>query len=106
MLVSDISEPGNKNYDQKETPLIVKQRESLPVNLRIIRKKTQGNAVHGCISPPLIEKAACLIEMVEVFLVFLSAPEIKVGDFKIAPEMARAVSICTTRFIRAQIVVC
>lgn len=50
--------------------------------------------MHGSIAPSLVEEASCAVQVVKVFLVGLTAPEVQVCDFKIAPEMAGAVAVC------------
>lgn len=75
----------------EDTVLIANIAE--PMNLLISRKKAQRNAVDGCVAPAFIEEIARLIEIVKVVEICLRAPEIKVANLKIAPEMACAVAI-------------
>lgn len=46
------------------------------------------------IAPALVEETPRSIEMVEVVLIRLAAPEIQIRDLEITPEMTRAVSVC------------
>lgn len=49
--------------------------------------------MHRRVPPPLVEKPARPIQMLEIILIRLAAPEFHVCDFKIAPEMTRAVAV-------------
>jgi hypothetical protein len=65
-----------------------------PVDLGRILKQPQCNTVHGRIAPALVEEPARAIEMVEVVLIRLAAPEIEIRNLKVTPEMASAVAMC------------
>ena len=49
--------------------------------------------MHGRIAPPLVEKAARSIQVVEIILVPLAPPELHIRDLEIAPEMTGRVPI-------------
>ena len=70
-----------------------KRNQNRPVNLARILKQAQGDAVHGCVAPALVEEAAGAIEMVKVVLVDARPPEGHVGNLKVAPEMAGRVAV-------------
>ena len=52
--------------------------------------------MHGCISPPLVEKPTSTIEVVEKFLVGRTTPEIHVRYLEIRPKVARRISVCNS----------
>lgn len=58
------------------------------MDFALVLKETEGDAVHWRVAPSLIEEAARTIEVLEVVLIRLRAPEVHVADLKIAPEMA------------------
>ena len=58
-----------------------------------VLEQRQRDRVDGCIAPALVEEPTRPIEMREVVLVGLGAPELHVGDFKIAPEVTGAVAV-------------
>lgn len=68
-------------------------KECEPVNLASILEQAKGDAVHGGITPTLIEEAPSAIQVGKVVFVFLTAPEGEVGDFKVGPEMASTVTM-------------
>ena len=53
-----------------------------------IFEKAQGDGMDRGVSPSLVEETSSPIQLGEIVLVRLAAPEFHVGDFEIAPEMA------------------
>jgi hypothetical protein len=64
-----------------------------PVDLGRILEQSQCNTVHRRIAPALVEEPSCSIEVVEVVLIRLAAPEIEICDLEIAPKMTCAVAM-------------
>lgn len=69
----------------------------------LVFKETQGDTVNGSITPAFIEEAAGTIQVVEIILVSLAPPEIKISDFKVGPEMTGAVSVGLVVVIRSPV---
>lgn len=63
------------------------------MNLARVLKQPQRNGMHRRIAPALVEEASRPVQMVEVVLVRLRPPEAHVSDLKVAPEVARRVTI-------------
>ena len=57
------------------------------------------------ITPALVKEPACAIEVVEVVLVRLAAPEIQIRDLEITPEMACAVAVGFLIMVRSCFIV-
>ena len=95
VLVADITEPGGEPEMLAYTRQCSSSRinKDIPVNLAFIFKQAQCDRMHRRISPSLIEKPPCAIEMVEVFLIDLAAPEVQVCDFKVTPKVTRRVPV-------------
>src|SRR3569833_382097 len=88
---------GVKEMKHEETKGWTAERtqrdKNLPVDAACVLEQAQGDAVHGGITPPLVEEAAGPVEVVEVVLVGLAAPEGHVANLKIGPEVARRVAV-------------
>jgi hypothetical protein len=63
------------------------------VNLARILEQPQCDAVNRSVTPSLIEEPAGTVEVVEIVLVCLTPPEGHVCNFKVAPEVARRVTL-------------
>lgn len=74
-----------------------------PVQFSLVFKQTQGDTMNGSIAPAFIEEAAGTIQVVEIILVSLAPPEIKIGDLKVGPEMTGAVSVGLVVVIRSPV---
>ena len=64
-----------------------------PMYLARILEQAQGNGMHRRIAPALVEEAPRPIQVAEVILVGLRAPETHVGDLEVRPEVAGAVAV-------------
>ena len=64
-----------------------------PMDFACIFEQPQRNGVDWRVAPPLVEEAACPVQVSEVIFVSLAAPEIEFRDLKIRPEMAGRVSM-------------
>lgn len=49
--------------------------------------------MHRRVSPPLIKEAPRAVQVVKVVFVLSRAPEVHIGDFKVAPEVAGGVAV-------------
>lgn len=58
-----------------------------------VLEQAQSDGMDGRVPPPLVEEAAGAVQVVEVILVRLAAPELHVGDLEVAPEMAGRVAV-------------
>lgn len=89
VLVANISEPGfDVQYAWDRKKVFNKWVDS-PVNLLTVLEKTKCNAVDRRVSPSLVKEAAGSVEVGEVLFVLGAAPEVKLCDLEIAPEVAR-----------------
>ena len=109
MLVSYVAEPivrqhqvgktfagiANEIDEQPvaETLIIGESRRNVPVDLALVFKQSQGNAMHRSVPPPLVKEAAGAIQVLEIVLVRLAAPEVHVPNLEIAPEVACTVPL-------------
>jgi hypothetical protein len=64
-----------------------------PVDLALVFKQAECNAMDGRITPALVEKAASAVKVVEVVAILFTSPEAQVADFEVGPEVARRVAI-------------
>lgn len=90
MLISNITEPVISLTFRLEQKSL---RGHLPVNAILVLEQTQSNTVNWRIAPTFVEETAGPVEMVEVILIHLAAPEAHVTNLEVAPEMAGRVSI-------------
>lgn len=79
---------------------------NLPMDLARVLKEAEGDAVDGRITPALVEETTCTVEVVEIVLIRLASPKLHVGDFKVAPEVARGVALSLLVVGRTPRVVC
>jgi hypothetical protein len=94
VLVSDIAEPVEKKASVSSTThMCASAIKHLPVDLALILKQTESNAVYGSITPSLVEETAGSVQVVKVVLVRLAAPKVHVANLKVAPEVAGRVSV-------------
>jgi len=63
------------------------------VNLVLVLKQTKSNAVDRSIAPAFVKEATSPVQMIKIVLIGLAAPEIHIGDLKVAPEMTRRIAV-------------
>lgn len=63
------------------------------MDLVLVFEETKRDGMHRRVTPSLVEKATCPIQVVEIVLVFLAPPEANICDFEVTPKMARRVAI-------------
>lgn len=56
------------------------------MDLVLFRKQRCADAMHWCISPPLIVETTLLIEEIKEFHVSFATPEVEVTDLKVTPD--------------------
>ena len=67
--------------------------EALPMDLALILKQPQRNAMHRRIPPPLVEETTGSIQVLEVVFIGFGTPKLHVRNLEIAPKMTRAVPV-------------
>lgn len=63
------------------------------MNLARVFEETQGNTVNRCVAPTLVEKATGTVQVVEIILVRLAAPEVHIANLKVAPKVACRITV-------------
>lgn len=91
-MVANVAEPVYRVSDKSQMPCLLGE-EGLPVDLACILEEAQRNTVHRSIAPSLVEEPTSPIQMIEIILVCLAAPEAQIRNLKIAPEVTGAVPI-------------
>ncbi len=66
---------------------------NVPMHFTRILEQSHRNTMHRRIAPSLVEEPARSIQVVEVILVSLTAPETHIRDLEVAPEMAGRVAV-------------
>lgn len=62
-------------------------QEALPVDSADILEQSERNTMHRGVAPSLVEEPAGTIQMIEIILIGLTAPETQIRNLKVAPEM-------------------
>lgn len=60
-----------------------------PVYLGLVLEQAQRNTMHRRVTPALVEEATRAVEMIEVVAELFAAPEAKVTNLKVGPEVTR-----------------
>lgn len=100
MLIADVSEPEPhtphvSNIAFHPIPNIedVLSRLNSPMYLARVLEETERDTMHRRITPPLVEETSSTVQVIKVVFIRLTPPEFHVGNFEIAPEMTRRITV-------------
>ena len=72
---------------------IFRNLTDVPVDLALVLKQSQRDAMYRRITPSLVKEASGTVEILKIILVRFAAPEVHVGNLEVAPEVTRAIPI-------------
>lgn len=94
VLVADVAEPERRNsVSQSQFKSRQEGTGDIPVYLALILKQAQRNAMHGRITPPLVEESTGPVQVLKVIHIRLAPPEPEIPNLKVRPKMTRRVPV-------------